>query len=62
MRYVLAVDPIWLTELAPFFFGLKESKWDRKFEKDLKEKIEREHQIKLNLEEKQKKKEKLEQN
>lgn len=55
MRHVLAIDPIWLTELAPFFFGLKENKFDRKFQKEIIKQLEEEHEIKLNREAKLKK-------
>jgi len=57
MRNVTAVDPLWLAELAPMFFDIKQNKEGRKYQEQLQKRImEEEHQNKVEEENARKKK------
>jgi len=57
MRNVTAVDPLWLAELAPMFFDIKQNKEGRKYQEQLQKRImEEEQQNKYDEENARKKK------
>jgi len=54
MRNVTAVDPLWLAELAPMFFDIKQNKEGRKYQEELHKRIMEEEHAKKVEEEREK--------